>query len=45
MLNKIVYLQSLITLEQAYFLNEQGYILIPGTDKFGNKIITITKEA
>lgn len=45
MLNSIVYLQSLITLDAAYFLNEQGFILIPGTDKFGNKIVTITKEA
>lgn len=39
------YLQSLITIEQAYKLNKQGYILIPGIDKFGNKIVTISKEA
>lgn len=36
--------QSLITLEQAYFLNKQGYILQFEFDKFGNKIVTITKE-
>lgn len=40
----MIYLQSLITLEQAYFLNKQGYILNFGFDKFGNKIVTISKE-
>lgn len=40
----LTYLQSLITLEQAYRLNEEGYILIPGLDKLGNKIVTIKKE-
>ena len=38
------YLQNLITLEQAYRLNEEGYILVPGIDQFGNKIVTIEKE-
>lgn len=42
---KIILLQSSVTLEQAYFLNKQGYIFIPDIDKFENKIITITKEA
>ncbi len=38
------YLQSLITLEQAYRLKEDGFILIPSNDKYGNPIFIITKE-
>lgn len=42
MSNKIEYLQSLITLEQCYELQKKGYEVVPGIDKFGNKIVTIT---
>ena len=41
---KIIYLQSLINIEQAYLLKNWGYKLIPGHDKFGNKIVTISLE-
>lgn len=41
---KIIYLQSLINIEQAYLLKNWGYKLIPGQDKFGNKIVTISLE-
>ena len=44
-MKNIIYLQSLITLEQAYFLNKHGYNLIPSSDKFGNKVVIISKEA
>ena len=41
---KMVYLQSLINIEQAYLLKSLGYKLIPGQDKFENKIVTISLE-
>jgi hypothetical protein len=41
---KYTYLQSLITLDQADLLNDLGYILSLGLDKYGNKIVSIAKE-
>ncbi len=38
------YLQSLITLEQAYKLKEDGFILIPGKGKYGEPIFIIIRE-
>lgn len=37
------YLQSLITLEQAYKLKEDGFILIPSSGKYGEPIFIIKK--
>lgn len=38
------YLQNLITLEQAYKLKEDGFIIIPTTGKYGEPIFIIEKE-
>lgn len=42
--DKMAYLQNLITLEQAYKLKEDGFILIPSTGKQGEPIFLIEKE-
>ena len=40
----MLYLQSLITIEQAYNMQKEGYSLIPCKDKCGNPSVFVSKE-